>query len=125
MAADTVKLLAKFQGTKIDHQTAEQPGKILHEVRRAGISPDPNAGIPALPPIYYGTIDVLAEGPTDEARTVAEGLLDAARRFDMRLPELFGGEEGRPSATPMPYPASCRPQAWAAASAVIIARALS
>ena len=347
LAADTIKLLAQFQGTKVDPVTAEQPGKILHEVRRSGISPNPQAGLPSLPPIYYGTIDatplwisllravhdagvmgeevrellpnlraaltwmrefgdadgdgfleyldethlglanqgwkdsgdsvrwmdgslaegpialcevqgyayqaaldgadlleeldpaagpevaslrgwaanlkerfrrefwvettdgrypaialdankrpvnslssnighllgtgilsadeasgiadllvgpkmfsglgirtistsnadywpmryhmgsvwphdsaiciegMLAEGLTGPARTVAAGLLDAARRFDYRLPELFGGAEIGPSASPLPYPASCRPQAWAAASAVIVAKALA
>jgi glycogen debranching enzyme len=37
-------------------------------------------------------------------------LLDAAHRFDYRLPELYGGDGG-----PTPYPPACRPQAWAAA----------
>lgn len=345
VAADTVRLLAKLQGTKVDPVTAEQPGKILHEVRRAGISPDPNGAAPSLPPIYYGTIDatplwislvrevwkrgvlgaeieellpnlraalawmrdfgdadgdgfleyldesgaglanqgwkdsgdsvrwmdgsiaegpialcevqayahkaaldgaemlealapgsgeatewrawaaalkekfrnefwvetpdgrypaialdakkrrvdsltsnvghllgtgiidedeargivsllvkpnmfsglgirtistsnkaywpmryhvgsvwphdtavciegMLAEGFIDEAKLVARGLEDAAKRFNYRLPELFGGEEARVGATPMPYPASCRPQAWAAAATVIVEKSL-
>lgn len=68
---------------------------------------------------------MLTEGLAGSARTVAAGLLDAARRFDYRLPELFGGAESGPSASPLPYPASCRPQAWAAASAVIVAKALA
>ena len=34
--------------------------------------------------------------------------------FDHRLPELFGGHDREPGDTPTPYPAACRPQAWAA-----------
>jgi glycogen debranching enzyme len=48
-----------------------------------------------------------------------DGMLRASVAFDQRLPELWSGE-GRP----VPYPASCRPQAWSAAAAVVVARAL-
>ncbi len=48
-----------------------------------------------------------------------EGLLRASVAFDQRLPELWSGE-GRA----VPYAASCRPQAWSAAAAVVVARAL-
>ncbi len=57
------------------------------------------------------------EGFHLEAVKLAAGILDAAAEFDGRLPELHGGyssKEGRPAA----YAASCRPQAWAAASVV-------
>lgn len=75
---------------------------------------------------------MLREGFADEAARVARGLLRAASGFDDRLPELFAGHpapgHGRPGETevfpPHPYPASCRPQAWAAASAAVILRAL-
>lgn len=53
------------------------------------------------------------------ATGLIEGLLRASVAFDHRLPELFSGE-GRP----VPYPASCRPQAWSAAAAVVVAQAL-
>lgn len=65
-----------------------------------------------------------AEGFPGQARRVALGLLDAAERFDYRLPELFGGNDCARDVTPLPYPAACRPQSWAAASAVVIALAL-
>ena len=55
-------------------------------------------------------------GQGDLAAGLAEGLLRAALAFDRRLPELWSGE-GRP----VPYPAACRPQAWSAASAVVVA----
>ncbi|MET1035569.1 MAG: glycogen debranching N-terminal domain-containing protein [Arthrobacter sp.] len=59
-----------------------------------------------------------------EASTLAAGLLDAAEGFGWRLPELFSGHAADQVGAPVPYPASCRPQAWAAASAVPIAVAL-
>ncbi|HSE09630.1 MAG TPA: glycogen debranching N-terminal domain-containing protein [Nocardioidaceae bacterium] len=67
---------------------------------------------------------MLRDGFVEEAAMVAEGLLSAAEGFDYRLPELFGGHPAEAVWPPVPYPASCRPQAWAAASVVPIARAL-
>ena len=60
---------------------------------------------------------LLRTGRADLADGLAEGMLRAALAFDWRLPELWSGE-GRP----VPYPAACRPQAWSAASAVVVAR---
>jgi glycogen debranching enzyme len=67
---------------------------------------------------------MLADGFVEEARTVAEGLLAAAASFGWRLPELFSGVGRDESAHAIPYPAACRPQAWSAAAAVVVARAL-
>ncbi len=59
-------------------------------------------------------------GFTAHAATLASGLLSAGTAFDGRLPELFGGFAAADVPVPVPYPASCRPQAWAAASAVVM-----
>ncbi|NJC23553.1 glycogen debranching enzyme [Arthrobacter pigmenti] len=67
---------------------------------------------------------LVKDGFAEEAAVVATGLLRAAEGFDWRLPELFSGHSAEDMWPPVPYPASCRPQAWAAASAVPIARAL-
>lgn len=67
---------------------------------------------------------MLADGFVDEARTLVEGLLAAAASFDWRLPELFAGVARDESSMAIPYPAACRPQAWSAAAAVVVARAL-
>lgn len=67
---------------------------------------------------------MLRDGFTEEAARVAEGLLAAGEGFDFRLPELFGGQPAGEVWPPVPYPASCRPQAWAATSVVPITRAL-
>jgi hypothetical protein len=44
LAAGTLRTLAACQGSKVDQETAEAPGKIPHELRRGGS-------------LYYGTID--------------------------------------------------------------------
>jgi glycogen debranching enzyme len=59
-------------------------------------------------------------GFADEARTLAEGLLAAAPSFDHRMPELHSGDDRGEVPAPVPYPASCRPQAWSAAAAVAV-----
>ncbi|PRY62580.1 glycogen debranching enzyme [Knoellia remsis] len=81
---------------------------------------------PAYNPIGYHTgsvwthdnavavLGLAAEGFADEAGRVIRCLVDVASRVENRWPELYGGELLLGS--PVPYPASCRPQAWAAAS---------
>ena len=58
------------------------------------------------------------EGKRDEATRVAQSLLASAEAFDYRWPELYAsaGVLDRP----VPYPASCRPQAWSTASAAVL-----
>ena len=84
-------------------------------------------GNPAYNPIGYHTgsvwthdtaiaaLGLVRAGHTTEAAAVLRTLVDAATHFDFRFPELFGGSPE--SGLPVPYPASCRPQAWSAASA--------
>ncbi|MBO9626500.1 MAG: amylo-alpha-1,6-glucosidase [Microbacterium sp.] len=55
IAASTLRVLARLQGTKTDAATAEAPGKIPHELRSGALSL-PNEGV-HLPPLYYGTVD--------------------------------------------------------------------
>ncbi|MDQ0746012.1 glycogen debranching enzyme [Streptomyces africanus] len=62
-------------------------------------------------------------GFPDAAASLAAGLLTASTAFDARLPELFAGHGSRQSPHPAPYPASCRPQAWAATSALLVLQA--
>ncbi|TDC27379.1 amylo-alpha-1,6-glucosidase [Micromonospora sp. 15K316] len=62
-------------------------------------------------------------GFRDTALTLADGLLGAAEAFDYRLPELYGGDDRSLLGRPVPYPAACRPQAWAAAGAVQLLQA--
>ncbi|MFF9374244.1 glycogen debranching N-terminal domain-containing protein [Streptomyces griseoluteus] len=63
-------------------------------------------------------------GFVDQAQRVATGILDAAETFGGRLPELFCGFDRGEYTAPVPYPTSCSPQAWAAATPVQLMRAL-
>ncbi len=53
-----------------------------------------------------------------EADQVHEALVRLSTRSQHRFPELIGGDAV--GSQPVPYPASCRPQAWAAASAAVL-----
>jgi glycogen debranching enzyme len=52
-ARETLRFLARYQGTEVDDWRDEQPGKILHEVRRGELA---GAGIVPHTP-YYGSVD--------------------------------------------------------------------
>lgn len=54
LAGSTLRTLARRQGAATDPVTAEQPGKILHELRRRPF--EASDGV-TLPPLYYGTVD--------------------------------------------------------------------
>lgn len=58
LAAGTLRTLARRQGSRVDALSAEEPGKILHELRRAETDHSGD-GTPVLrlPPTYYGTVD--------------------------------------------------------------------
>lgn len=62
-------------------------------------------------------------GLDGHARTLRDGLLAAASAFTGRLPELFCGFDRESTRWPVPYPTSCSPQAWAAASPYELVRA--
>ena len=63
-------------------------------------------------------------GFVEEAHRVILACLDAAGGQGHRLPELFGGLSRKNVAFPVPYPSSCSPQAWAAASPLQFLRTL-
>ncbi|WP_433368879.1 glycogen debranching N-terminal domain-containing protein [Actinoplanes sp. CA-142083] len=50
LALGTLRVLARRQGEKVDPETGEAPGKIMHELRRSDVAY-------RLPATYYGTID--------------------------------------------------------------------
>ncbi|WP_231727807.1 MULTISPECIES: amylo-alpha-1,6-glucosidase [unclassified Rathayibacter] len=58
LAGSTLRVLAGLQGTRDDPETAEQPGKIMHELRATTLD-IPGEGV-SLPPLYYGTVDATA-----------------------------------------------------------------
>lgn len=63
-------------------------------------------------------------GFVEHAQRIAVALLEAATRFDDRLPELFCGFDRNTYPDPIPYPTSCSPQAWAAATPIHLIRVL-
>jgi glycogen debranching enzyme len=63
-------------------------------------------------------------GHRDAAAQLGEGLLKAAESFEYRMPELHSGDSAETATRALPYPSACRPQAWSAASAVVIADVL-
>jgi len=63
-----------------------------------------------------------AYGFDDEALTVAHGLLAASSAWNGRLPECFSGLDRADVETPIPFPTSCSPQAWAAATPFLLLR---
>jgi hypothetical protein len=83
MASGTLRALANLQGTRQVAETAEQPGKIPHELRRAAAAHGEGF---TLPPLYYGTVDatplwvcLLADArdagmPEDEVRALLPNL---------------------------------------------------
>ena len=61
-------------------------------------------------------------GRQAEAARCATALVDVAAASGYRWPELYGADPV--GGAPAPYPASCRPQAWAAASAGLLVSTL-
>jgi glycogen debranching enzyme len=61
-------------------------------------------------------------GRREAASRLGDGLLEAAERFDWRLPELFGGQGADEVPFPVPYPVACSPQAWSASVPLLLLR---
>ncbi|HKB29975.1 MAG TPA: glycogen debranching N-terminal domain-containing protein [Streptosporangiaceae bacterium] len=62
-------------------------------------------------------------GAAGLARRLATGMLDAICAFGGRPPELYCGFHRRQFGSPVPYPTSCSPQAWASAAPLLVLRA--
>jgi glycogen debranching enzyme len=63
-------------------------------------------------------------GRWPEAYRVLRRMLGAAAYFGYQLPEVFAGFSRADTPFPIAYPTSCRPQAWAAATPVLLLRLL-
>ncbi|MGN9763468.1 glycogen debranching N-terminal domain-containing protein [Streptomyces sp. SD31] len=74
LAAGTLRTLARRQGTVTNPTAEEQPGKILHEVRRGALQ---IADRLALPPIYYGTVDATPPCGSPSSMTPGAGACHA------------------------------------------------
>lgn len=63
-------------------------------------------------------------GFAEEAATIANGILDAARYFSGRLPEAFGGYPRELTKFPVEYPTACSPQAWSTGAPLLLLRTM-
>ncbi|MFI0795681.1 glycogen debranching N-terminal domain-containing protein [Micromonospora rubida] len=63
-------------------------------------------------------------GFVEEAATIADGILAAARYFDGRLPEAFGGYPRELTKFPVEYPTACSPQAWSTGAPMLLLRTM-
>jgi glycogen debranching enzyme len=63
-------------------------------------------------------------GFKEEAALVAAGILDAAKFFNGRLPEAFGGYERSLTKYPVQYPTACSPQAWSTGAPLLLLRTM-
>lgn len=63
-------------------------------------------------------------GLVEESHRLILALLDLASTEEGRLPELVAGFSRHEFPLPVPYPTSCSPQAWAAASPILLLRTL-
>ncbi|MCM2578921.1 amylo-alpha-1,6-glucosidase [Streptomyces meridianus] len=63
-------------------------------------------------------------GLGEEVRRIAEGVVAAAARTGYRLPEVMAGYGPDEHPDPVPYPHSCSPQSWAAATPLALLTAL-
>jgi glycogen debranching enzyme len=63
-------------------------------------------------------------GFVEEAHRVMLGMVEASAWFGNLLPELFSGVPRDEIGFPVPYPTSCSPQAWAAASPLLFLRTM-
>jgi glycogen debranching enzyme len=59
-----------------------------------------------------------------EAHRIVRSMLDAAGNFGHQLPEVFSGLSRGESPFPIAYPTAARPQAWAAATPVLLLQLL-
>ncbi|MGW0669284.1 amylo-alpha-1,6-glucosidase [Streptomyces sp. NPDC002746] len=104
-----------FSGWAIRTLASGQPGYHPLSYHRGSCWPHDNAVV---------VLGLARCGLTDEARTVARGLLSAAAHHGDRLPEVMAGYGRADHPRPVPYPHSCSPQAWAAATPLAILTAL-
>jgi glycogen debranching enzyme len=63
-------------------------------------------------------------GRQDAAARIARALVETSAAFGGRLPELFCGFAREDLPFPVPYPTSCSPQAWAAATPIALVTSL-
>ncbi|WP_052863094.1 amylo-alpha-1,6-glucosidase [Streptomyces niger] len=104
-----------FSGWGVRTLAAGQPPYHPLSYHRGSIWPHDNAVI-ALGLARYGL--------HKEVHTIADGLIEAAALHGHRLPEVLAGYDRDRHPAPVPYPHSCSPQAWAAATPLALRTAV-
>ena len=64
------------------------------------------------------------QGRWSEAQRIVRRIIGVGRHFDHQLPEVFAGFERSETSFPIAYPTAARPQAWAAATPVLLLQVL-
>ncbi|MBD0349352.1 MAG: glycogen debranching protein, partial [Thermoleophilia bacterium] len=59
-----------------------------------------------------------------EAQRIVRRIVGVARHFEHQLPEVFAGFQRAETSFPIAYPTAARPQAWAAATPVLLLQVL-
>lgn len=103
-----------FSGWGVRTLSAANPGYNPISYHCGSVWPHDNAIIAA---------GLMRYGFVDEAHRVMEGMVAASPWFGDLLPELFAGFD-RSMGFPVSYPTSCSPQAWAAASPLLLLRTM-
>lgn len=112
LAADTLVSPPLFSGWGVRTFAADQPGFNPLGYHTGSVWPHDSA---------IAAAGLKRYGFHEQASKVAWAVLDAARRVpDHRLPELFCGFERDAEGTPVVHPVACAPQAWSAASALLL-----
>lgn len=102
-------------GWAIRTLAADQPPYHALSYHRGSCWPHDNAII---------ALGLARHGLSTELATLAEGLIATAARHGYRLPEVMAGYSRTDHPSPVPYPHSCSPQAWAAATPLALLTAL-
>ncbi|HEX2729373.1 MAG TPA: glycogen debranching N-terminal domain-containing protein, partial [Rubrobacteraceae bacterium] len=115
VVADRLTSNAMFGGWGIRTMAAGEGGYDPDSYHNGSVWPHDNAVI------AHG---LRRYGFAREAERITAALLDAAPRFDCRLPELFAGYSREEAPEPVQYPTSCSPQAWTAATIPLLVRVM-
>jgi glycogen debranching enzyme len=63
-------------------------------------------------------------GRREDAARILDAMVEAASHFDYRLPEVFAGFARQHTGFPVVYPTASSPQAWAAATPILLLQAV-
>jgi glycogen debranching enzyme len=113
--ADRLMEEAMFSGWGVRTMSEEDGGYNPVEYHNGTVWPHDNSLI------AYG---LYRYGYRAEANRISTALVESARYFDYRLPEVFAGYRREETRFPVEYPSTCSPQGWAAGTPPLLVRAM-